>query len=233
MAIARLNLDAIETSLRAVQQAFDRINQHLSAQRDPMSDAVVANMRAGYALIDAWVGAGLDVFAMGNLKHLLELNKVVLCGDQPEAHAQSVDHFDATERRFYEERDGGIEDIVEWLGLHADESAWKRAAGVYVRILSKPQLFIEGNHRTGALVMSYLLLRDGKPPFVLTVDNAEAFFDPSTVIRDIRKRSPAAIFRLPGIKKRFAKFLQAQADSRYLLPQATAMPPTAQAARGR
>ena len=85
-----------------------------------------------------------------------------------------------------------------------------------MRILSKPQLFIEGNHRTGALVMSYLLLRDGKPPFVLTVDNAEAYFDPSTVIRDIRKSSPAAIFRLPGIKQRFAKFLRAQADARYL-----------------
>ncbi len=233
MAIARLNLDEIEISLRAVQRAFDRINQHLSSQRDPMSDAVVANMRAGYALVDAWVAAGLDVFAMGNLKHLLELNKVVLCGDQPDARTQFVQHFEATERRFYEEREGGIEDIVEWLGLHADESAWKRAAGVYVRILSKPQLFIEGNHRTGALVMSYLLVRDGEPPFVLTVDNAEAFFDPSTVIRDIRKRSPAAIFRLPGIKKRFAKFLQAQADLRYLLPQAAVMAPKVQAARGR
>ena len=102
-----------------------------------------------------------------------------------------------------------------------------------MRILSKPQLFIEGNHRTGALVMSYLLVRDGEPPFVLTVDNAEAFFDPSTVIRDIRKRSPAAIFRLPGIKKRFAKFLLAQADPRYLLPQATVIAPKVQGARGR
>ena len=123
---------------------------------------------------------------------------------------------------FYEEREGGIQDIVEWLAVHSEDSAWKRAAGVYVRMLSKPQLFIEGNHRTGVLVMSYLLLWDGKPPFVLTVDNAEAFFDPSTVIRDIRKRSPAAMFRLPGIKKRFAKFLCAQADPRYLRAPASA-----------
>ena len=64
-------------------------------------------------------------------------------------------------RRFYEEREGGIQDLVEWYAGHRGESAWDRAAGVYVRILSKPQLFIEGNHRTGALLMSYILLRDG------------------------------------------------------------------------
>jgi hypothetical protein len=50
--------------------------------------------------------------------------------------------------------------------------AWKRAAGVYVRTLSEPELFIEGNHRSGALVMSYILAREGYPPFVLTAENA-------------------------------------------------------------
>ena len=220
VASARLNLSEIEASLRTVQREFDRINRRLSAQRDPMSDTVVENMLAGYALVDELVQARVEIFSMGRLKSILELNKVVLCGTG--AGDESARHLVATEDRFYEEREGGIQDIVEWLALHADESAWKRAAGAYVRMLSKPQLFIEGNHRTGVLVMSYLLLRDAKPPFVLTVDNAEAFFDPSTVIRDIRKKSPAALFRLPGIKKRFAKFLSAQADPRYLLPAASA-----------
>jgi hypothetical protein len=98
-----------------------------------------------------------------------------------------------------------------------DESAWKRAAGTYVRILSKPQLFIEGNHRSGALVMSYILVSEGKPPFVLTVENAAAYFDPSSVIRDTAKKSPTAMYRFPGIKKRFAKFLANQSDANYLL----------------
>jgi hypothetical protein len=91
------------------------------------------------------------------------------------------------------------------------------AAGLYVRALSKPQLFIEGNHRTGALLASYVLLRNGKPPFVLTVENALAYFDPSTVIRNTDKLGLMALFRLPGIKKRFAQFLEDQADPRYLL----------------
>ena len=112
---------------------------------------------------------------------------------------------------------GGIRDLVEWYAGHRDQSAWNRAAGIYVRILSKPQLFIEGNHRTGALVMSYILLRDGYPPFVLSVDNAAAYFDPSTVIRDTDKKSPAMLFRLPGIKSRLAQLLLDHADPGYLL----------------
>ena len=186
---------------------------------------------AGYALVDALVDARIDIFAMGRLKYLLELNRLVLWGAG--AQDESARHFEATERRFYEEQEGGIQDIVEWLVAHRGDSVWKRAAGVYVRILSKPQLFIEGNHRTGALVMSYLLVREAKPPFVLAVDNAEAYFDPSTLIRDIRKRSPAAIFRLPGIKHRFAKFLSAQADRQYLQSPAAQAQAELQAQRGR
>jgi hypothetical protein len=60
-------------------------------------------------------------------------------------------------------------------------------------------------------------MQAGKPPFVLTVENALAYFDPSTVIRDTRKLGPMALFRLPGINKRFARFLEDHADSGYLL----------------
>jgi hypothetical protein len=39
---------------------------------------------------------------------------------------------------------------MEWYALHDSESVWKRASGVYIRVLSEPQLFLEGNHRSGA-----------------------------------------------------------------------------------
>jgi hypothetical protein len=100
---------------------------------------------------------------------------------------------------------------------HDDQSVWSRAAGAYTRILSKPQLTIEGNHRAGALVMSYILVRDGEPPFVLSVENAGAYFDPSTVIRNTAKNSAARLFRLPGNRKRLAALLREHADRRYLL----------------
>jgi len=212
-----LNLLAIEASLRRVQQEFEVINQRLNAQRDPLSDEVVENLLAGYQFVDALVESGIDVFSMGQHHHLLELNTLVLCGQNPARRAEFAPHIAATERRFYEEREGGIEDLVEWRSRHWNESVWKLAAGAYMRILSKPQLFIEGNHRTGVLIMSYVLLRKGKPPFVLSVDNALAYFDPSTVIRDTSKLGAMALFRLPGIKKRFARFLEEHTDEVYLL----------------
>jgi hypothetical protein len=52
------------------------------------------------------------------------------------------------------------------------------------RGVSEPQLLIEGNHRTGALVLSYILAREGRPPFVLTAENAKAYLDPSTLITE-------------------------------------------------
>ncbi|WP_232470147.1 MULTISPECIES: hypothetical protein, partial [Methylococcus] len=55
----------------------------------------------------------------------------------------------------------GIEGLMDWYALHRRESPWERAAGVYARVLSKPQLFIEGNHRSGSLIMSYILAQGG------------------------------------------------------------------------
>jgi hypothetical protein len=105
--------------------------------------------------------------------------------------------------------------VVEWLSTHQRDSVWKQAAGVYVRVLSRPQLFIEGNHRTGALMMSYLLARAGRPPFVLMPESAREYFDPSTVLRETRKGALTTLFRLPRIKKRFAKFLTHHSHPRF------------------
>jgi hypothetical protein len=174
-------------------------------------------MLAGYACVDALVAAAIDVFALGQLKHLLELNTLVLCGADEVRRAAHAGHLAATERRFYEERAAGIQDVVEWHARLADDAPWSRAAGVYVRMLSTPQLFIEGNHRTGALVMSYVLLRAGLPPFVLSPANAADYFASSTALRDIHKNSPAALFRLPGLKRRLAALLREHPEPRYLL----------------
>ncbi len=214
----RLHLPAIEQTLLIVRQRFVEINRALQSQRDPMDDRVVRNMMAGYAYVDRMIFENVDFLAPGNARHLLELNALVLCGPDPAARASHAKHLSATEERFYDDSLGGIRDIVEWYAVHGDETVWKRAAGTYVRILSEPQLFIEGNHRTGALVMSFLLAREGKPPFVLTVDNARGYFDPSTVIKNTKKSAISAMYRLPGIKKRFAAFLEQQADRRYLRP---------------
>jgi hypothetical protein len=213
-----LDLGAIEASLRDLQMKFPRVNQLLESRRDSMDETMVANMVVGYAFVDSLIAQRIDPFAMGHLKALLEINALVLCGPDERRRALAKSHLAATERRFYEQDGGGIRDVVEWCELHRGECPWKRAAGVYVRILSEPELFIEGNHRSGALVMSYILASQGHPPFVLTAQNAKAYFDPSTLIMKTRKKSIAMLYRMPQIKRRLANFLKEEADPKYLLP---------------
>ena len=215
-----LNLAAIEAVLRNLQARFPEINKLLKSRRDALEDSLIENILAGYQLVDSLVTQRLDLFAMGNLKLFLELNGVVLWGREEQDRAQAASHLAATEQRFYEQEGGGIRDIVEWYTLHRAESPWRRAAGVYVRMLTEPELFIEGNHRTGALIMSYILARDGHPPFVLTVDNAKAYFDPSTLITKRKKKSLTLLFEMPRLKRNFAAFLHSQANARYLQAKA-------------
>ncbi len=211
-----LNLPAIKSALRETQRAFPEINKELFDRRDPLDDDVIDNLLEGYALVDRLIAEGVDIFVMGNLHRWLELNAVVLCGG--EAGVQSRYHrlIAETEKRFYEQPHGGIRDIMDWYDLNTDKSVWRRAAGVYIRILSEPQLFIEGNHRTGALIMSYLLAREGRPPFVLTAKNAREFFNPSSVFKKTHKNSLVMKLKMPGLKKAFADYLQAQADKAFL-----------------
>lgn len=222
---ARLDLATIEAALRALQGRFSEINALLDCRRDALDDSVVERMMSGYAYVDQAIVDGIDFFANGNTRHFLELNARVLCGTDPAERADHTRHLQATEDRFYDDQRGGIRDVAEWYLMHRDESVWKRAAGVYVRGLSRPQLFIEGNHRTGALIMSYLLAREGRPPFVLTVENARGYFNPSTVITKSTKGSLGMLYRMPRIKRNFAEFLKQQASPRFLRQPAQGTPP--------
>jgi prophage maintenance system killer protein len=211
----RLNLGAIEASLREVQRNFSAINATLSTPRDPLTDEVLGRLLLGYRYVDQLLRDRVDLFALGNSRHLIELNMLVLCGEDAETRTECGHLIDATEAHFYGTADGGVASLIAWNSTQNGESIWSRAAGTYIHILSRPQLFIEGNHRTGALVMSWLLARNGKPPFVLSVDNAKAYFDPSTLTKNARKHSFKMLFERPRLVKRFAVLLKQEAESRH------------------
>jgi hypothetical protein len=213
----RLNLQAIESSLREVQHEFLRINRSLHFSREPMDDVVVDNLVSGYALVSQLLEARVELFALGNSAYLLELNTCVLCGTGEHNRREYKKYIMANYRRFYEHADAGIQDLYEWYALHRRESVWHRAAGIYIRILSEPQAFIEGNDRTGTLMMGYLLAKDGQPPFVLTAANARTYFDYSTQIQKMPRNSLSGLFRLHRLKIRIADFLKDQANTGYLL----------------
>ncbi len=63
-----------------------------------------------------------------------------------------------------------------------------------------------------------VLARAGRPPFVLTVDNAKAYINPFTLITKKRKRSLALLFEMPRLKRNFAEFLMAQENPDFLQP---------------
>lgn len=212
-------------TLREAQRTLAASPGTHAGPREPLEEHAIANMLAGYAYVEWLVGRSIDVFAMGYHRHLLELNFRALCGTDPARRDEFAAHLAATEKRFYEEPQSGVEDLVEWHRVHAGLSVWERAAGLCLRTLNEPQLFIEGNHRTGALVMSYVLLREGEPPFVLSGANAAEYFAPASVVREIRKHSLAALVRVPRLRRRLAQLLLRESDPAYLLPHAAAHAP--------
>jgi prophage maintenance system killer protein len=175
----RLELDRIEASLRDVQEHFEEINAKLLMRREPLTDRIIGNLLEGYAYVDELLEAGVEVFSPSGLDHILELNHIVLCGSDDSLRLEYGPHLLETRRRFAE----GLDEIAGWYERKRHKSAYRRAAGVYVLSVSQPQLFLEGNHRTGALVASYILVQEGLPPFVLTRDNATEYFNPSTLIK--------------------------------------------------
>jgi hypothetical protein len=209
----QLDLQSIEASLREVQREFPRINQALHFSREQMDDEVVANLVEGYALVNQLLEDNIDLFTLGSSTHLLELNTRVLCGTSAQKRREYHKHIAANNRYFYERTNAGIMDLYEWYTLQRNAPVWHRAAGTYIRMLSEPQVFIEGNDRTGALVISYILAKAGHPPFVLTTENAKAYFEASAQIKKLPRNGLANLFRLPLLNVRIAGFLKDQAHS--------------------
>lgn len=179
----RLDLDAIEISLRDVMENFEEVNAGLLMRREPLTEQHIDNLLEGYAYVDWLLERGEDLFSPGGVDNILELNHIVLCGIDDRVRLEYGPHLLETRRRFSQ----GIDEIAQWYERKRHKSAYRRAAGVYVLSVSQPQLFLEGNHRTGSLVASYILVQEGLPPFVLTRDNASAYFNPSTLIKSRHK----------------------------------------------
>lgn len=220
-AAGRLDLAAIERALWRLRNRFTPINESLRERHDPLGDGVVVNLIEGYRLLDQLLADDIDLFAFGQLRHLLDLNDRVLRGRPvaaatPGAPAPGDAERAAAEQRFYEQPGGGVRDLVEWHGRHRRDDVWRRAAGALARLLTEPQLFVEGNHRTGTLLMSWILVRAGRPPIVLTPALAPAFLDQCAALRRLRKGSVGAFVRLPRATATLATLLEAHADPQFL-----------------
>jgi hypothetical protein len=211
----RLNLGRIEDELRDVQRHFPSINAVLNSRRDEFTDMVRQNMVTAYEFLDAVVRDELDLFSEEGLETLLQLNHLVLLGRgyDPRKFGR---HISATRRQFFDNFRQYVKPIRRWYRKHETANPYKVAAQVYIGVLSRPQLYQEGNHRTGSLIASGILLQNGCPPFVLTRQNAIAYFNPSSEIKFTDKRSIRGKLRLPEYQREFRLFLQQNVNPAYV-----------------
>jgi hypothetical protein len=123
-------------------------------------------MLEGYRFVDGLLAEGRDPLAVGESQCLLEINHIVLCGLSPARRLENAEHLAATETRFYGDHEAGADGFYDWLDQRRGGTPVAFAACLYVRMVSSPQMFIEGNQRTAALCASHALAAGGEPPLV-------------------------------------------------------------------
>jgi hypothetical protein len=212
----RLNLREIEGTLAQTKAQWGRIEQDLRdhgiGTRDAaFDDGLMQRMLSAYELLDHFLANDVDIFAPDQLQHLCTLNERVHYGKDSslcDEYRQAI----LVNRRKFRTR---IPAVYTWYQRQkGSASSGKVASKVFVSILGMPQVFIEGNHRTAALIASWINVRCGRPPFVLSPSNVLDFFYPCSQIKNFSARSDwRGRHQLPKYHKAFKTFWVSQTDS--------------------
>jgi hypothetical protein len=217
----RLNLERIDESLQTVERHWEEIDDELElrgiGRKDtPFTDIVRIRMMSAYKFLDDLLSLGIPPFSPESIGHMLILNERVHYGTDQQLLSEYAKALEANAEKFYQH----IGAIQHWYEEHKKRGnhPLKIAAEIYVSILGYPQLYIEGNHRTGSLIANWINVYHGFPPFVLSVDNAIAYFAPSAEIKSFADKSSwRGRARLPKYRKSFLTFWEHHIDSRYLI----------------
>src|SRR5215472_9548747 len=189
---ARLHLEQIAASLTTVEMHWTEINDELErrgfGRKDTPFDGVIKmRMMSAYSYLDDLLREQIPPFSLESIEPMLQLNHRVHYGTDRRLLAEYRKAVEATTEKFYQH----IGPIQHWYERHAKwgRHPLKLAAEIYVAILGYPQLYVEGNHRTGSLIANWVSVYYGFPPFVLSADNALAYFAPSTAIKSSPDKS--------------------------------------------
>jgi hypothetical protein len=214
-------LENIVSSLKTVEVHWEQIDDELDRQgigrKDTPFDAVLkTRMTSAYSYLDDLLSEQIPPFSMESIEPMLLLNQRVHYGTDRRLLSEYRKAVEATAEKFYRY----IGPIQEWYEKHrkSGKHPLKLAAEVYVSILGYPQLYVEGNHRTGSLIANWISVYHGFPPFVLSADNALAYFAPSKEIKSFAdKWTWRGQARLPKYRKSFLHFWEKHIDDRYLI----------------
>jgi hypothetical protein len=229
--ISRLDLCEIDGALLEVERQWPRIDVELQrlkiGRKDPFTAVLRNNMLSAYAYLEDLLAKGVAPFSPVSFDHMVALNDRVHYGTDSALMTEFASAIEANLEKF----NAQIDPIAAWYWRHAGQGdhPFKLAAETYVSIVGEPQLFIEGNHRTGSLIASWINLYAGYPPFVLSADNAVDYFAPSAAIKQFANRSTwRGRQQLPKYRKSFRDFWQQHMDTRYLRGAAGAPPESAE-----
>ena len=221
----RLNLATIGATLQEVESNWqsietDLVHAGVGKKDTPFNGWVRENMLSAYTYLDQLLEMRVAPFSPESLGNMLALNNLVHYGEDHALAQQYLTPIQATTAQFYEL----IDPVINWYQRHQAEGKIRKLAGeIYVTVLSPPQLFIEGNHRTGSLIASWINVYYGYPPFVLSPENALAYFQPSSEIkRFVNKAVWRGGTKLPKYRKSFGRLWETLTTNQtYLLSTST------------
>jgi hypothetical protein len=211
---SEFDLTSIEAALRGFQQDFHAINARLSLKREELTDEMIGNILCAYRYLNELTAKAVDLFSLAGLHSMLELNHRVLCGEESRKRYEYHGHILETRHKFNRR----IRPIRRWILKNSDRlDPYQIGAGFYCRMLCQPQLFVEGNHRTGNIVLNYILLKQRHELFVVTRETAFEYLELSAAIKFTNmKRWRDNYLKLPSHCDTFEAFLRRFALSGYL-----------------
>lgn len=219
----RPNIKEIESSYNEVLENWesidDLLDKHKVGRKDtPFNGPLMDNLLTAWDYIDYLLKKQdyEGLLSRYGGADMLEINHRVHYGEDYVLRYEYKKAIKATGEKFSKQ----IQPIRKYYNKHMkDEQAVNRVASeVFIAIVGQPQLFIEGNHRSGSVISSWINMAHDKPPFVLTVENALTFFEPAQVIKKFNKKSRwRSITKLPKHKADFRKFWEKHCDMRFVL----------------
>jgi len=212
----KLDLIEIEKSLSCLRANSANSIDTYSVNHGSMTDNSIQNMMAGYSNVEKLVQGCPELFSLGQSRHIIELNHIVLYGLNSQVREENKKQIKTSEKQFYEKPYGGIADLIEWYSKNQSLSVWERAAGIQLRVLSTPELFFEGNHRTSTLLMSYELMKSDVSPFVLNSNNVVEYFKFTPLMQSIKTRGILMKIKGPKMRKTLANYLRENNNDKYI-----------------
>jgi hypothetical protein len=213
----RPDLKQIEASYDRLLKDWDKIDDSLDLKKvgrkdQPFDKALMENMLLAWDYIDYFIKKkDYNLLSIEGGPDMLEVNHRVHYGVNSPLRHEYKKAIDATTEKFSRQ----VVPIRDYyrkkkkLGV----STYHVAAEIFIAIVGMPQLYIEGNHRSGSIIASWVNLVNEKPPFVLTAENAVAFFEPAQEIKKFDKKSLwRSMTKLPKYKKEFKTFWKTHCD---------------------